>query len=683
MPIDWLLRTFEGLRSGRGKWYASRVVPPRSFPDRALPCADPHQPSAVLVRAQLTRILASEIFSRSERLSVLLKFIVEKTLEGQGDALKEHVLAMEVYGKGSDFNAAENPIVRVDARRLRDKLREYYMSTPHEPVIISVPKGGYAALFEVVIRQEYGNRNDPGAGTQPATGQSSTWNTLGALPARLLVGGVAVVLWVAVWAWFWRDAGPPSTADPAAHTGTLAVLPLENLSQETEQDYFADGLTEALITRLSSLRGLRVISRGSVMRFKGTRQPVTEIAAALQVAAVVEGAVLRSGNRVRVTVRLVTGHDGRSVWGRSYERELSDVLTLQSEVAYAIAGEVSVALTPGEQTRFLRARTVLPAAYEQYLKGRFEWRKATRPALEESVRHFQRAIDIDGSFAPAHAGLARAYNSLCTLFIGAAPPSELRPKAIAAATRALHLDPDLSEAHAELGFAHMRDWRWTEAGTAYRRAVDLSPSDAEILAQFSDYLGALGRSEEALGMARQALALDPLSPFVQTNLGVQLYAARRYEEAITQIQRVVNVNPSFVAANMQLGWAFLELGRFDEAIAALTRVVSLTKRNPAGLGALAGAYGRAGRLAQARDLLNDLVHLHRTEYVPSAAFVYAYAGLPDRDEAFVWTERAYSERSNLLAFLKTFPLLDPLRSDPRFAVILARVAPSGLQLQTN
>jgi tetratricopeptide (TPR) repeat protein len=346
---------------------------------------------------------------------------------------------------------------------------------------------------------------------------------------------------------------------------------------------------------------------------------------------------------------------------------------LQSEVANAIADQVTVTVTAQDRVRLARTRPVQPAAYEHYLRGRFASRRATADGIQESARQYERAIEIDPSFAAAYAGLAHAYNNLGTLTIGVAPPSELRPKALASAAKALQLDQHLAEAHGELGFAQMRDWQWERAGASYRRAIDLSPSDADIVAKYSDYLGALGRSAEGIAAARRARELDPLSAYVNLNLGIQLYAARRYQEAIEQMLTVVEVDPSFVGANVQLGLAYTETRQFEKAINALQRAVRLTDRSPAAVGLLAGAYGRAGRAEAARPLVAELERRERAGYVPSLAFVYAYAGLDDHDRAFAWLERAYHERSNLLAFLKVFPLLDPLRDDPRFKEFQRRV----------
>jgi TolB-like protein/Tfp pilus assembly protein PilF len=471
----------------------------------------------------------------------------------------------------------------------------------------------------------------------------------------------------------WYANRSPDLSPAAPDIGSLAVLPLEDLSRDRTQAFFADGLTEALITRLAGVGGLKVISRTSVLRFRDAAPPVPEIASLLGVQAVIEGAVLREGDRVRVTVRLVNGADGRSLWAQTYERELGDVLALHSEIAHAITERVAVSLTDGERRRLAQERVVRPEAYDAYLWGRFAGRLATRADIEESAVHFQRAVDVDPSFAAAYAGLAHAYNNLATLLIGAAPPSEVRPRAVAAARRALELDPDLAEAHAELAFAYMRDWRWVEAEAEFQRAVELQPNDAEILAKYSDYLGARGRAEEGIEMARRALERDPLSPYVNHNMGVQLYAARRYADAVRHMEAVVDVDPALVDANIVVGLALLELREFDRAIEALRRAAELHDRSPAALGLLANAYARSGRTADARAVLDELETRARTEYVAPPAFVYAYTGLGEGDRAFFWLEQSYRERSNLLAFLKTFPILDPLRGDPRFDDLLRRV----------
>jgi TolB-like protein/tetratricopeptide (TPR) repeat protein len=476
-----------------------------------------------------------------------------------------------------------------------------------------------------------------------------------ALVGFALIGGVA---------WFLRDGA----ATPPASVRSLAVLPLENFSGNEAQDYLADGMTEALITRLSAIHGLRVISRTSVMQFKGTRKPVSAIAKELRVDAVVEGSVLRSGSQIRINVQLIRGATDEHLWSRTYDRELRDVLALQSEVAHGIASEIETTVTGKEKKRLVAPRTVSPGVYESYLKGRFALHKNSRDGLVEAVALFERAFDEDPTFAPAYAGLATAHNRLGTVFYG--EPRETA-KVMAVVEKALELDPELVEARVVLADVLQKDWRWAEAEAEFKRALESNPSDALAHVGFARWLLCHGRTQEALAWAERGRELDPLA-LIGTEIGWILFHSRRYEDAIRELKSVLAVEPGHPLALWFLGFALIEAARFDEAIATLERAASDSNRRPAVLGVLTRAYARGGRRREALVTLEELHRMQQEGYVPAAAFVNAYLGLGDRERAFAWLERASRERSSILQFLKVHPFFDPLRSDPRFAELLRR-----------
>jgi TolB-like protein/Tfp pilus assembly protein PilF len=467
-----------------------------------------------------------------------------------------------------------------------------------------------------------------------------------------------------------RSAGAPPTE---ARLPRLAVLPLENLSHDPEQEYFADGMTEALLTQLSSLHSVRVVSRTSVMQFKGRCTDLQEVARLLDVGAVIEGAVTRSDSRVRITVRLVDGSSAENLWAQAYERDLSDVLSIQREFALAIAQRIEAAVSQAEQSRLAAARPVVPAAFESYLRGRFHLNKYTRAGLEDSVRHFEAAIAIDPTYALPHAGLAVAYDLLGTFFIGFAPPSAMRANAVAAAEKAIELDPHVASAHTVLANAHQQEWRWTEAEAAHRRAIHLNPSDAIAHLGLAALLAARGFLEDAVATAARAREYDPLSLQTHAAIGVHLYFARRFDEAIAHFRSVQDLEPNHVWSLWHLGLSLLETSRFDDAIEALTRAVAASERSATPLGSLAMAYGRAGRDDDAQRILAELEALRQTRYVPPAAYLHAYLGGRDRDQAFAALEDAYQERSYIMQFLAVLPLLDPLRDDSRFVEMLQRL----------
>ncbi len=484
----------------------------------------------------------------------------------------------------------------------------------------------------------------------------------------LLVGAVSALVLAGVTTYTLTRRRPADAKAPKITS--LAVLPLKNLSGDPAQEYFADGMTEEVIGRLSMIRGLRVISRTSVMQFKDTRLSTPEIARKLGVDALVEGSVMREGNRIRVHAQLIRASTDEHFWSESYDRELGDVLTLESEVAQSIAQSVEVTVSGEERARLVTARSVSPEVYEDYLKG-LAAQGNSMEEVEKQIALFDEAIRKDPTFAPSYVGLAGAYASLGTVFVGASP-AETRPKVISAAQKALELDPELADAHVELANIYMREWNWTEAEAEYRRALDLNPNDAVAHDGLSDWLLCHGRMEEALAWARRARDLDPLGNSGHA-IGWTLFNAHRYDEAIREFRDVLAVRPDDRLPLMPLGWALIGNHQAEKAIPELEEAVSVTNRSPGVISALIWAYAHAGRRADALRLLGELKKRQQTGYVPAGAFVHAYLGLGDNDEAFAWFERAYREQSNILIYIKVFPLYDPLRGDPRFQDLVRRV----------
>jgi TolB-like protein/Flp pilus assembly protein TadD len=493
----------------------------------------------------------------------------------------------------------------------------------------------------------------------------------GTLPTRrwLVLAGVALLAVLAA-TYFIIQGHARRTAQPKITS--LAVLPLKNLSGDPAQEYLADGMTESLIGRLSGIRDLRVISRTSVMNLKDTKLSVPEIARALRVDALVEGSVIRQGNRIRVTAQLIRGATDEHFWSESYDHDLQDALALESEVAQSIARRVEVTITGEEHQRLAAVRSVAPEVYESYLKGEFTLDKSnTRDGVEESIGYYEDAIKRDPTFAPAYVGLAAAYDDLGTILFGASP-GEIRPKVIAAARKALELDPELAEAHVLLALMLQKEWQWAEAEAEYRRALELNANDAGAQTGFSEWLMCQGRLDEALAWARRAREHDPLAVSGIDIAGI-LFAAHRYEEAVRESRSVLAVRPDDAMVLWGLGFDLVANGQPDEAIPVLEKAVSLSHRSPGVIGVLVRAYAHAGRRTDALRLLGELKKRQQTGYVPAAAFVNAYLGLGDNEQAFVWIERAYQEKSNILQFAKVHPFFDPLRDDPRFVDLLHRV----------
>ncbi len=456
---------------------------------------------------------------------------------------------------------------------------------------------------------------------------------------------------------------------------SLAVLPLRNLSGDPAQDYLADGVTEALIGRLAGIHNLRVTSHTSVMRFKNPQISVPEIAKTLGVDAVVEGSVVRDGTHIRVTAQLIRAATDEHFWSETYDREARDALTLESEIAQAIAQKVEVTVTGEEQQRLTAARTVAPEVYENYLKGVFALESSSdRNGTEKSIQFFQAAVKDDPTFAPAYVGLAAGYQDLGTVFMGVSP-AESRPKAIDAARKAIALDPQLVDAHVVLADEERIEWQWSESESEYRQALALNPNDATAQLGYAQWLASQGRLDEAIAGARRGRELDPLAVSGE-DIGWLLFMAHRYDDAIREFRSALAVRPDAPDVLWFLGFALIASGQPEQAIPPLERALSFSNRSPGVIGVLIRAYAHAGRRADALKLLAELKRRRATGYIPAAAFVNAYLGLGDKEQAFAALDDAYKEKSNILLYLKIHPYFDPIRSDPRFADLVRRV---GLQ----
>jgi class 3 adenylate cyclase/TolB-like protein/cytochrome c-type biogenesis protein CcmH/NrfG len=462
----------------------------------------------------------------------------------------------------------------------------------------------------------------------------------------------------------------PSIAPGGSHR--LAVLPLTSISTGPKDDYFVDGMTEELISTLSKITGLKVIARTSAMHYKGTDKTVAQVASELAVRSVVEGSVRRSGRALRIAVRLIDASTQEEIWAGSYDRELKDIFAIQHDIAQRIGRALKLRLVPRVGRAREGASTPEVNAHDLYLQGRFQWNLRTEAGLRASIGLFERAIEKDRTFALAFCGIADAWAQIGWLEFTA--PTEAFPKAREAAEKALAIDDHLAEAHASLGFVrflHERDWEATE--TELQRAIALNPSYPIGHQFYADYLKAMGRLDEALAEMKVALDLDPLSMAVNTGLGHVLYLARDFDAAIEQYQKALQIDPTFGPAHLWFGRPYLQKGMYDEAIAEIQQAVASSGRSTISLAVLAHAYASAGRPIEARKLLDELLERSRTRYLPSYWLALVFTGLGDSDQAMVWLERAYEERSSWLLWIKVEPRFDGLRSDPRFVSLLRRM----------
>jgi len=471
----------------------------------------------------------------------------------------------------------------------------------------------------------------------------------------------------------WRDRLFVHAARPRIQA--LAVIPFANLSGDPEQEYFADGMTEEIITKLGEVSAPRVISRQSIMQYKGSKKPLQEIARELNVDAVLEGAVERSGSRVRVRIHLDQVSPESQLWAKQYDRDIHDVLQVQDEIARTVTDEIRVKLTPEGRTRLTTAHNVSPEAHDNYLRGQFflyrdleevKYEQAIKRNLQTAIGYFRQAIEKDPDYAAAYVGLAETYIGLGTEYRGGDYPKDVMPQAKAAAEKALQLDPSLGRAHFSLAqVLELYDWNWSEADKEYRLALKLDPNYAFAHLQYGRYLQALGRNDEAIRHVNYALELDPFDFKTKDLAAFVTWATRQYDLAIKQFERLGD--------DLGLGWSYREKKMYPEAVAALERSVNDTRRHPFAVGSLACVYGLAGKNREAMELINELKERDRQGYVSGFVFAYAHLGLGEKDQALTWLERAYEDRDELMVYIKAEPTWDALRSEPRFQALLRRM----------
>jgi TolB-like protein/Tfp pilus assembly protein PilF len=487
----------------------------------------------------------------------------------------------------------------------------------------------------------------------------------------VLLGGVLALFSFAFMMYHNRNSVAIGPKQPAIKS--LAVLPLKNLSGDPAQEYLADGMTEALIGRLAAIRDLRVISRTSVMSLKDTKMSAPDIAKTLQVDALVEGSVIREGNRIRIYAQLIRGATDEHFWSETYDRELPDVLALESDVAQSVARKVQVTVTGEEHSRLVAVRHVSPDAYESYLKGQFA-KANSRAEIEQNIAYFDDAIHKDPTFAQAYLGLANAYDGLGTSFVGV-PTDETRPKMIRAARKALELDPGLAEAHALLGRVLKKQFQWAEAEVEFKQALALNPNNSAAHLEYAEWLASHGRVDEALDWAGRARVLDPLDPLGNAGdtIGWILFQARRYDDSIREFQTLLAVHPDHAFQHLALAFPLIANGQAAEAIPDLEKTAAMTHRSPGSLEMLATAHARAGHRVEAFRLIDELKQGQKAGYVQATSFINPNLALGNYDEALVWFERAYQRREGILQWIKVHPFFDPVRDDPRFKDLVRRV----------
>jgi len=597
--------------------------------------------------------------------------LLEILLEHPGEVVTREDLRSRIWPNESfgDFDQALN----IAIGKLRSALGD---SAENPRFIETLPKRGYRFIADVSVAGVRPKRPESVSGDLPAPEPGHTPRGAGLAVARKrrpwLTGRVIVALGFVLSlsilsVWLFRSRGPAP-----AGIRSLAVLPLENLSGDASQNYFADGMTDELITDLAQISALRVISRTSVMVYKGARKPLPQIARELNVDAVVEGTVLRFGDQVRITAQLIEASTDKHLWSQSYEGELRDTLALQSRVANAIADQIRINLTPREQAALKNVKVVNPEAYESYLKGRYFWNKRTADGLKAALAYFKQAIEEDPKYAKAYSGLADTYALLGDWQYAVITPKEAFPEAKAAAIHALELDNTLGEAHNSLAFVlDGFDWDLDAGGKEFQRAIELNPGYATAHHWYAWHLSLLGRFDEAITEMRKAENLDPLSLIINADLAELLGLAHSYDDSIRQSLKTIEMDPNFALAHDQLAQAYLQKHMYSKAVAELQEAVTLSGNSATCIANLARAYVASGKRSEAVKLLDDLKKRSSTGYSNASEIAMIYASLGDTDNAMNWLEKGFEERFNPGVLLR--PGFDPLRSDPRFQNLLRRI----------
>jgi len=550
-----------------------------------------------------------------------LRLAVDRTLEGRAGELKEYLIGVEVFDRKPSYDPRVDPIVRVEARRLRSKLKAYYEGDGrNDPVLFEFGTGGYVPQ----IKERPESPASPRVNLQPAE-------------------------------------------------GTVAVLPFANLSGSAENDYFSDGLTEELIHALTKVEGMRVVAWNSAARMRGVEEDIREVRRQLQVANALLGSVRISGSSLRVRAQLIDTETGVYLWSETFDRSMQDVFAIQEEIARAIVRTLRVQLAGSAETALAGRGRPSVGSYDYYLKGRYHWHRRTPDDLARAEKYFQAAIEADSESALPYAGLADSYVLLVDY--GMMASGEGIPKVKAAATRAIELDPNLAEAYPALAMVHSHfDWEWQEAEAMYRKAIALNPGYATAHHWLGiDLLAMLGRFDEATAEIEIALGLDPLSSILYEGRASIWLLQREYEAAIGVCRGILEFDPTFYKAYTSMGRAYAQMGRYSDALSMLEKGRSLGGDIPNILAAMGQVFGLSGDHAAARGVLAQLEARSVERYVPSTAFAIVHLGLGEKEQALDWLEKSCGQRELPLAALKVHPVYDELRGAPRFEALLKRL----------
>jgi len=620
------------------------------------------------IAQQIDRIFASSVFAKSERMRTFLNYLVEHSVNGTPDKLKEYAIGVDVFRKDASFDPRMDTTVRTEARRLRSKLDEYYQTAGDDDTLaIELPKGSYRLLFHPRGRMAPALADVPiSSATSPASAVPGSARRRRYAWTAVVAAIAGVILCLGWWSWAGRGR-----AKSQGTIQSLVVLPLSNLSGDASRQYLADGITDALITDLAGISVLRVVSRASAMSYGSRHKTAPEIGRDLGVDAVLEGSMTYQGDHVRVNAQLVLASSDDHLWAATFDRQEKDVLKLESEITEAITKEIRVRILPNEQRRMQLTHAMKPEAYDAYMKGRFFISRWTKESWQKAASYFHEAVSKDPKSALAHAGLAAAY---CIGSGWAIAPNEGGPKCKEAAETAIAIDSSVAEAHRELGgYQLFYAWNWQAAAQELKTAVELNPANPISHEVYGYYFWTIGAMDEAMREHRLAVQLNPVSLIRNTDVGDACYYDRRYSDAIQQYRKTLDLDPGFALAREHLGKALVQSGRFEEAIAEFQTALRV-ERNPWTLSSLGYALASTSRSREALDLIDELKSQSARGYVSPLPVAVIFIGLHKSDLAMEWLEKAYEDRTDTLVWLKRDPVYDPMRAHPGFQALVRRMA---------
>jgi TolB-like protein/Flp pilus assembly protein TadD len=626
-------------------------------PLQSVPHGQPGDPlSPEKVQEQSDKIVGSTVFRDAEGLKRFLRYTVEHTLRGEGDELKEYRVGVDVFDRSASFDPRLDPVVRMAARRLRTKLREYYQAEGKADLIrIEVPKGGYGATFT----------------SSPHLQPDASNNSPKRRPSWLNPPAFGMLLLAALIAVYWIRSVRQTPVAKSFQEPSIAVLPFLNLTGNQEDEYLSDGLTDELTGALSRLSGWRVIARTSAFKFKGKAEDVRLIGSQLSVASLIEGSLQKSGNQLRITVQLVRTSDGSHIWAETYDRNAKDIFALEDDVTQAITRVLGGHMTLRQSA--VQEAGVNAEAHDLYLRGRYWWNRRTPPAVWKSIAYFNQALEKEPLYAEAYLGLADAYTVLG--FNDQAQANEVVPKARAAAEQALNLDDSLSEAHTDLAAAlFYHDWDFNRSEQEFRRALQLNPNHATAHQWYGLQLMFQRKFDRALQEFSQAQRLDPLSLMIALDIGQVGYYSGHPEVAVHESQKVLTQDPDFAMAHDLLGMAYARQKRSAEALGEFQTYLKLSGGDPDAQMRLALAYADSGKRGQALALAKNIENIPSGAYVPSFDLATIYAALDEKDLAFEWVGRAISEHASSCLIFAIDPAFETLRSDPRYEKDLQKIS---------